>query len=1127
MVKGLRANKDRRNQYINQCVQEIKNEIKKDDRDIKSQAVLKLAHLYMLGTQTDWANFHVIEVMSYPQFGYRRVGYLAASLFFRKDVDVLVLTTHLFKKAFGNQSAKFSQYDTGCAINCLANVVNEDLAQNLLSDVFGLVNSSSPYVRKKSVLVLYKVFEVWPQALRLAFPRIREKIQDSDIGVRTSAINVICELAKKNPKNYLAVVPALFELLNSSGNNWMLIKLVKLMGSLIMVEPRLASKLKEPLSNIISTTPAKSLLYECINTATSSPRASKQLLRLSLDKLRLFIEDRDQNLRYLGLLGLKKIMNQQPKSVAQHRDTILACLEDTDITIRMRALDLITSMVTRRNLQSIVSRLQDHLASADGSYREHIMEQIIKICKEDDYSMIEDFRWYIRLLAKMIHEPGIRHAVATLISDQLIDVTVRVPGIRDFAVAEMERVFLEGRVSKVHSQNASLARILYAAGYIVGEFSQHVNDYIEVAKALMNWQMGASTNTEQAPFIQSALKVVLRGLGTILQEGRWDGVEEWKEFAVELLETVIKPLEDFSESNDLEVQERACSYLFILNWVQGELENRDHDEFLEIVEGCQEMFETQLIPVDPNAQKSVPIPKGIDLDEWVYEPPEVEDSDSDEPDFDADFDVRDLDTKEDLSIEPAMPDPSEIEEKSRKKKKKTKAQMKKQRREQEARKEADPYYLTGGDYGKSKEEDEIDDIPIESISFNDEGVKLKPRKAKKAKNKAGILGVVGPKGKKTKKSKTKKFVADMNDPLANIDLSGPLREDEIVPEIKPYERQTADDFPNKDETKRKRKKDKKKEKKKKERKRKRKKAKDEGAENDEEDKVQTEATVTNDLLDFGVDFGMSSSSPAQASSQATSSSNPLDLFNDLGSSAPAKSASQPKEKSSKRKSKPSGTSLADGKISIKFDFKSSSRAESSSLTMNIVVQNTSDEPMKGVTLQMSSGSCLRPAKKKVLLAKKLKPGSKEKCKSGLKCTEAFGEDQVLKFTLKAKTADGDISTEGTCTVPVNRVLIKSTTSMTYDQFKELLTSEDEGLDEKATTTLEDVSFDVLIERLEDFGFLLVETRKQKMAAFFSDVIGGRQCALYVKKGESGFHINLKAETAEFAEGLLSTIESLF
>ena len=57
---------------------------------------------------------------------------------------------------------------------------------------------------------------------------------------------------------------------------------------------------------------------------------------------------------------------------------------------------------------------------------------------------------------------------------------------------------------------------------------------------------------------------------------------------------------------------------------------------MEVVEACQEMFETQLIPVDPNAQKSVAIPKGIDLDEWISEPPQVEDSsDSDNDDYDA------------------------------------------------------------------------------------------------------------------------------------------------------------------------------------------------------------------------------------------------------------------------------------------------------------------------------------------------------------------------------------------------------------------------------------------------------------------------------------------------------------
>ena len=106
----------------------------------------------------------------------------------------------------------------------------------------------------------------YPQGLRLTFDRLKERLDDPDTGVVSCAVNVITELANKNPRNYLSMAPALFGLLTSSSNNWMLIKLVKLMGSLVPEEPRLARKLLEPLSAIISSTPAKSLMYECIHT---------------------------------------------------------------------------------------------------------------------------------------------------------------------------------------------------------------------------------------------------------------------------------------------------------------------------------------------------------------------------------------------------------------------------------------------------------------------------------------------------------------------------------------------------------------------------------------------------------------------------------------------------------------------------------------------------------------------------------------------------------------------------------------------------------------------------------------------------------------------------------------------
>ena len=62
----------------------------------------------------------------------------------------------------------------------MANVCNTDLARDLAPDLVALLSSSREYVRKKAVLVLYKVFLKFPQALRPAFPRLKEKLEDPD-----------------------------------------------------------------------------------------------------------------------------------------------------------------------------------------------------------------------------------------------------------------------------------------------------------------------------------------------------------------------------------------------------------------------------------------------------------------------------------------------------------------------------------------------------------------------------------------------------------------------------------------------------------------------------------------------------------------------------------------------------------------------------------------------------------------------------------------------------------------------------------------------------------------------------------------------------------------------------------
>lgn len=65
------------------------------------------------------------------------------------------------------------------------------------------------------------------------------------------------------------------------------------------LEPRLIKKLTAPLTEIIETTPAMSLLYECIQTAIVggmlNGREGAMLAQTCIDKLKSFLEDSDQN----------------------------------------------------------------------------------------------------------------------------------------------------------------------------------------------------------------------------------------------------------------------------------------------------------------------------------------------------------------------------------------------------------------------------------------------------------------------------------------------------------------------------------------------------------------------------------------------------------------------------------------------------------------------------------------------------------------------------------------------------------------------------------------------------------------------------------------------------------------
>jgi AP-3 complex subunit delta-1 len=653
------------------------------DHFARPNAVLPTLQLNMLGHDMSWAAFHVIEVMSQERFALKRVGYWACSQTFTPATDVIVLCTQLLKKEF---SAK-SPYEIGQAINCLANVATEDLARDLLGDVSTMLTSSRPYIRKKATVAMYKLYLQYPQGLRLTFDNLKRKLTDDDPSVVSCAVNVICELARKKPSNYLSIAPDLFNLLTSSSNNWMLIKVTKLMSALVQEEPRLARKLLEPLANIVQTTPAKSLMYECVSTITVALQFTKRpdgtdaknagaVVRLCTDKLREMVREPDQNLKYLGLSGLMSLMRSNPRVVAEHRELVLQCLMDEDVTIRLRALELITGMVTRRNLQDIVKRLLELVDTAEGHFRDELIEKIIFMCSRDKFAYLVDFAWYVSVLAKLAYIQGTKHSAT--IAGQLLDVSVRVEDMRPYAVQTLLPMLADSALAAaarspvgtpatgnatdevsaasaiVGSGDICSGHVLYAAAWIVGEYCSVIPPSVHsaVLDALLQPGTLALPAAVQSVYIQAALKILAAAASASVKHG--DAADASSPFVV-LAASALERLNPFAQSIHVEVQERACLVQRLLasfgvpftplptSMSQAAAKAKEEEDLMNLAGAPAEkaaspskaslapldadvrliaavlssLFVEPLKPVNPKAQKKVPIPAGLDLDHWI------------------------------------------------------------------------------------------------------------------------------------------------------------------------------------------------------------------------------------------------------------------------------------------------------------------------------------------------------------------------------------------------------------------------------------------------------------------------------------------------------------------------------
>jgi len=618
MVKGIRANRGKETEYIGTCIQEIQKEVVSSNFATKSMAILKLAYLSMLGYDMSWATFAVVEVMSHQRFGTKRPGYLASAISFNDSTDVGLLTINLFKKDFGSKS----QYESGMAISCLSSICTPEISRDIVTDLTSLLGSSRAYLRKKVVLCLYRVFLKDPPALRTCFPKLKDRLGDEDQGVLTATVNTFLELARKNARNYLSLVPQLYHILVNTTNNWLSIKLLKVFQLLCPLELRLPAKMVEPLTNILNSTKAQSVEYEAIRCVVRTMPVGTALMALAIEKLQVFLNSSDRNLRYLALELFREVLvNPQFKDQAVVPDLharVLESIEESDSTARKIALLLLDRIVTPASFVETVKKLMEVSKNSSGS--DEFVGTILRMGARDRYALIEDFAWYLLILVEVARNLDSAHAGQ--VAEQMIDIAARVEQVRPYAVA-LALGLLSGAASGGGGGAASevsagakdggsapevATPVVGACAWIIGEYHEAFDSpvdatYVRAARALLAPKyIQAYEPAIQTQCIWAAAKLYF-GAAKLAPSVVHD-----------LQEMLTTHLPSFIQSTHVDVSERATLALHLANFFKVDAE--------KICTGSALVAEP-LLPVHPDAQQGVQLPEGLSLDEAFFPPEEA------------------------------------------------------------------------------------------------------------------------------------------------------------------------------------------------------------------------------------------------------------------------------------------------------------------------------------------------------------------------------------------------------------------------------------------------------------------------------------------------------------------------
>ncbi|KAI0820784.1 Adaptor protein complex AP-1 gamma subunit [Trametes gibbosa] len=476
LIKGIRACKTVADEraLIKQESAAIRASFREEDSYARHNNVAKLLYIHMLGFDAHFGQIECLKLVASPRFGDKRLGYLGIMLLLDESQEVLTLVTNSLK----NDMNHANMYAVGLALCTFADIASEEMSRDLANEIEKLLGSSNTYIRKKAALCALRVVRKVPDLADHFVAKAKNLLADRNHGVLLTAITLVTEICQIDPpslEEFRNAVPLLVRHLKSlvttgyspehdvSGitDPFLQVKILRLMRLLGRGDGRASETMNDILAQVATNTDSSknvgnSILYETVMTVLEI-EADSGLRVMAINILGKFLSNRDNNIRYVALNTLNKVVAIDTNAVQRHRNIILDCLRDGDISIRRRALELSYALINEQNVRILIRELLAFLEVADDEFKLGMTTQICLAAER----FAPNKRWHIDTVLRVLKLAG--NFVREEILSAFIRLVAHTPELQAYTASKLYTSLR----SDISQESLTLS-----ATWVIGEYSE-------------------------------------------------------------------------------------------------------------------------------------------------------------------------------------------------------------------------------------------------------------------------------------------------------------------------------------------------------------------------------------------------------------------------------------------------------------------------------------------------------------------------------------------------------------------------------------------------------------------------------------------------------------------------------